>query len=228
MQKQVRCFQTVSGRWSINSKPVEIAGAYLGVSNLSSAARVTTITVDGTEVYQVTIANYVVFVDKFGTITKVQVLQYGAPSSSGGRWRVLHVAGNVNMKMMTTISENQSFITEHKMKQSGNNNNKSSGWKFLVASFSLTSFIGLVNLFSGKDASMKDTSELDALINAPLPTLVPAASSTNDAAAPVLREVANPAPTPTPIVQNPVIERVTIGSSGSGSSSPSTKTSSSR
>jgi uncharacterized membrane protein YkoI len=66
-----------------SQQAIEIAGAYLGVSNLSSA-RVTTITIDGTEVYQVTIANYVVFVDKFGTITKVQVLQYVAPSSSGG------------------------------------------------------------------------------------------------------------------------------------------------
>jgi len=62
---------------------VEIAAAYLGTANLS-AARVNTLTVDGTEVFQVTISNYVVFVDKFGTITKVQVIEYTAPSSGGG------------------------------------------------------------------------------------------------------------------------------------------------
>jgi len=108
------------------------------------------------------------------------------------------------------------------------NTNKSGGWKFLIASISLTSFIGLVNLFSGKDANSGSTSELDALVNAPLPTLVPAISMTNDAAETDLREVSGPAPTPTANAQNPVIERITVGSSGGGSTSPSTRTSSSR
>ncbi len=63
------------------NQAVEIAAAYLGVTNTSSA-QVSELVLDGTQVYKVTIANYVIFVDKFGTITKLQVLQYSASSSS--------------------------------------------------------------------------------------------------------------------------------------------------
>ncbi len=63
---------------------VEIAADYLGINNTSSAV-VTSLAVEGTEVYKVTIANYVLFVDKFGTITKVQVVQYNSPSSGGSK-----------------------------------------------------------------------------------------------------------------------------------------------
>jgi hypothetical protein len=65
-----------------DQQAIEIAANYLGVLNPSSAV-VTPYTVDGTEVYKVTIANYVLFVDKFGTITKIQVIQYNSPSSGG-------------------------------------------------------------------------------------------------------------------------------------------------
>lgn len=66
---------------------VEIAASYLGVANTSSAV-VVRLAVDGTEVFKVTIANYILFVDQYGTITKVQVVQYtssnsGSSGSSG-------------------------------------------------------------------------------------------------------------------------------------------------
>jgi hypothetical protein len=65
-----------------DQQAIEIAANYLGVLNPSSAV-VTPYTVDGTEVYRVYLANYVLFVDKFGTITKMQVIQYNSPSSGG-------------------------------------------------------------------------------------------------------------------------------------------------
>ena len=59
---------------------IEIAADYLGVKNTNTAV-VKQIEVDGTEAYKVFISNYVLYVDKYGTITKFQVIQYTSPGS---------------------------------------------------------------------------------------------------------------------------------------------------
>jgi hypothetical protein len=111
------------------------------------------------------------------------------------------------------------------MNTSNNQNGKSGGWKIIIASLSVTSLIGLINIFSNRDASKAGSnSNVDALLNLPLPTLVPAAQVDHTAPATVLREVTQPVVTPTPAKQSPVIENVIVGG---GSSGPSTSTSSS-
>ena len=103
-----------------------------------------------------------------------------------------------------------------------------SGWKVLIASLSVTSFVGLMNLFSSRDVKSVNSQVLDALLDASLPTLVPAASVSNVVAAPektpttVLREVSAPTTITIPPKQQVVIEQVVVGSSN-----PSTSTSSS-
>ena len=112
------------------------------------------------------------------------------------------------------------------MNTSNNQNGRSSGWKIIIASLSVTSLFGLINIFSNRDATKTGSnSNVDALLNLPIPTLVPAAAA--DQTAPTsttLREVDQPATTVAPAKQSPVIESVIVGG---GSSSPSTSTSSS-
>lgn len=116
------------------------------------------------------------------------------------------------------------------MNTSNNQNNKSGGWKIVIASLSVTSLIGLINVFSNRDAAKTGSnSNVDALLNLPIPTLVPVEPV--DQIVPTtttLREVAQPEVTATPAKQSPVIESVIVGGGSSGgSSSSSTSTSSS-
>jgi hypothetical protein len=116
------------------------------------------------------------------------------------------------------------------MNTSNNQNGRSSGWKIIIASLSVTSLIGLINIFSNKDAlKNSNPSNVDALLNMPIPTLVPVAAVDQQAApTTTLREVALPVVTATPAKQSPVIESVIVGGGSSGGSSgPSTSTSSS-
>ena len=63
------------------------------------------------------------------------------------------------------------------MNTSNNQNGKSSGWKIIIASLSVTSLIGLINIFSNRDAAKTGSdSNVDALLNLPIPTLVPVAA----------------------------------------------------
>jgi uncharacterized membrane protein len=62
-------------------KAVQIAADYLQVSD-TSKANVQTVVVDGAEFYKVTLSNYVFYIDAYGNITKVQVIQYTSTSSS--------------------------------------------------------------------------------------------------------------------------------------------------
>ena len=48
-----------------------------------NAFRVSQLNVGGSMVYKVSIANYDLFIDKFGTIAKVQITQFTSPESSG-------------------------------------------------------------------------------------------------------------------------------------------------
>jgi hypothetical protein len=58
-------------------------------------------------------------------------------------------------------------------------NHKISGiWKTLIASLSVTTLVGLVNLFSNRDAKSANAQVIEALLNNPVPTLVPAAQVT--------------------------------------------------
>lgn len=116
------------------------------------------------------------------------------------------------------------------MNTSNNQNGKPNGWKFIIASLSVTSLIGLINIFSNRDAvKTGGDSNVDALLNLPIPTLVPAAEVNQTApATTTLREVDQPVATAAPAKQSPVIESVVVGGgSPSGSSKPSTSTSSS-
>ncbi|MCJ7519431.1 MAG: hypothetical protein MUO42_07140, partial [Anaerolineaceae bacterium] len=83
--------------------------------------------------------------------------------------------------------------------------------------------------FSNKDAKTGSSQIIDALLDKPVPTLVPvtAGNDNSTASATALREVAQPAPTATLANQTPVIEKVIMGNN-SGSSGPSTSTSSSK
>jgi hypothetical protein len=54
------------------------------------------------------------------------------------------------------------------------NRKLSGGWKTLIASLSVTSLVGLVNLFSNEDANTTNYQAIDTLLNNPVPTLVPA------------------------------------------------------
>jgi hypothetical protein len=60
---------------------IQIAADYLGVTNTSNFV-VKRLSIDGTDVFKVFINNYVLVVDKFGTITTFQVIQ-SAPANSG-------------------------------------------------------------------------------------------------------------------------------------------------
>ena len=111
------------------------------------------------------------------------------------------------------------------MNTSNTQNNKSKGWKLIIASLSVTSLIGLINIFSNKDAvKIGSQSNVDALLNLPIPTLVPVVAVDQTAPTTTLREVAQPVATFAPAKQSPVIESVVVGGSSSG---PSTSTSSS-
>ena len=111
------------------------------------------------------------------------------------------------------------------MNTSNNQNGRSSGWKIIIASLSVTSLFGLINIFSNRDAAKTGSdSNVDALLNLPIPTLVPVAAVDQTAPTTTLREVDQPVATAAPAKQSPVIESVIVGG---GSSSPSTSTSSS-
>lgn len=60
---------------------IQIAADYLGVLD-SSIGVVKVITLDGVEIYQVFIANYVLYVDKYGEITRMQVIDYSSQNNS--------------------------------------------------------------------------------------------------------------------------------------------------
>jgi len=117
------------------------------------------------------------------------------------------------------------------MNTSNNQNGKSSGWKIIIASLSVTSLIGLINIFSNRDAAKTGSdSNVDALLNLPIPTLVPVEAVDQIAPTTIttLREVAQPVITATPAKQTPGIESVVLDGGSSGSKSkPSTSTSSS-
>jgi len=116
--------------------------------------------------------------------------------------------------------------------QPSNNQRLSKGWKMVIASLSVTSFVGLANLLSTKDVKSANSEVIDALINSPLPTLVPVTARSNSVSVPgstpaaALREVTQVAQAQTPVKQAPLIE-VVGGGKSSGSSSASTSTSSS-
>jgi hypothetical protein len=116
--------------------------------------------------------------------------------------------------------------------QPSHNQKISSGRKMIIASLSVTSLIGLANLFSPKDVKSANSEVIDALVNNPLPTLVPVAARNSSVAVPnstpaaALREVTQVAPAQAPVKQAPLIE-VVGGGNSSGSSKPSTGTSSS-
>jgi len=61
---------------------IQITADYLGVTNTSNFV-VKRLSIDGTDVFKVYINNYVLVVDKFGTITTFQVIKT-APSSGSG------------------------------------------------------------------------------------------------------------------------------------------------
>jgi hypothetical protein len=112
------------------------------------------------------------------------------------------------------------------------NNKLPNGWKVLIASLSVTSFVGLMNMFSGRDVKSVNSQVLDSLLDTPMPTLVPVVNNNIVFAAPektqaaALREVSAPATTTAPPKQKVVIEQVFAGGS-SKSSGGSTSTSSS-
>jgi hypothetical protein len=61
---------------------IAAVGDYLKIKNTSNAV-VKKYTVNGTDIYKVFINNYVLVVDKYGTITQFQIVQYNSsPSSS--------------------------------------------------------------------------------------------------------------------------------------------------
>jgi len=60
---------------------IQISADYLGVTNTSNFV-VKRLSIDGTDVFKVYVNNYVLVVDKYGTITTFQVIKT-APSSSG-------------------------------------------------------------------------------------------------------------------------------------------------
>jgi uncharacterized membrane protein YkoI len=61
---------------------IQITADYLGVNNTSNFV-VKRIVIDGTEAFKVYVNNYVLVVDKFGTITTFQVIQYTSSNTSG-------------------------------------------------------------------------------------------------------------------------------------------------
>jgi len=70
-------------RTQINEQQaIQIAADYLGVINTSNFV-VKRIVIDGTEAFKVYVNNYVLVVDKYGTITTFQVIK-SAPSNSDG------------------------------------------------------------------------------------------------------------------------------------------------
>ena len=62
---------------------VTIAGNYLGVTDLSGAS-VQLVELEGSQFFKVTVSSYVLYIDSFGNITKVQTIQYVSQSSSSG------------------------------------------------------------------------------------------------------------------------------------------------
>ena len=103
--------------------------------------------------------------------------------------------------------------------------------KFSIASLSITSLIGLWNLFSREESNNAITPEQNKdnnFLNSPLPTLIPSVldESASDLNVQQIEEIEPEKVQPT---EEPVIERVVIGSSGgSGGGAPAAKTSSSR
>ena len=64
-----------------NQQAVQIAADYLQIGD-TSRANVQTVVIDGAEFYKVSLGSYVVYIDAYGNITKVQEIQYTSTSSS--------------------------------------------------------------------------------------------------------------------------------------------------
>ena len=75
-----------------SQQAVQIAADYLQVSD-TSRANVQSVAIDGAEFYKVTLGNYVVYIDAYGNITKVQVIQYTSTSSSSSGSSSSHESG---------------------------------------------------------------------------------------------------------------------------------------
>jgi hypothetical protein len=75
-----------------SQQAVQIAADYLQVND-TSRANVQSVVIDGAEFYKVTLGNYVVYIDAYGNITKVQVVQYTSTSSSSSGSSSSHESG---------------------------------------------------------------------------------------------------------------------------------------
>jgi TolA-binding protein len=60
---------------------IAIAAEYLGISDQTSA-NVQSVELEGSSFFKVNISSYVVYIDAYGNITKVQSIQYASPSTS--------------------------------------------------------------------------------------------------------------------------------------------------
>jgi putative effector of murein hydrolase len=114
--------------------------------------------------------------------------------------------------------------------QPTNNQKLTGGWKLIIASLSVTSIVGMINLFSTKDVKTVNSQVINSILDKPVPTLVPVVVNGSNpvpaaVAAPTaaLREVSQIAPSPTPVKQTPVIQKVGGGTSGSSTSTSSSK-----
>lgn len=73
-------FSSVPHRISAD-QAIQLAGQYLKTNDLSKA-NVQSIVLEGKEFFKVTIGNYVIYVDAFGNISKVQLIQYAPQAAS--------------------------------------------------------------------------------------------------------------------------------------------------
>ena len=90
------------------------------------------------------------------------------------------------------------------------NRKLSGGWKTLIASLSVTSLVGLVNLFSNEDANTSNYQAIDSLLNNPVPTLVPAVEVRIPVLAPVPTAVPTAVPTVVPVAPPAYVPPTTV------------------
>ncbi|MDK2980191.1 MAG: hypothetical protein PWQ55_538 [Chloroflexota bacterium] len=64
-----------------SQQAIQVAADYLQIND-TSRATVQTVVLEGSEFYKVNLGSYVVYIDAYGSITKVQEIQYTATSSS--------------------------------------------------------------------------------------------------------------------------------------------------
>ncbi len=64
-----------------SQQAIQVAADYLQIND-TSRATVQTVVLEGSEFYKVTLSSYVVYIDAYGSITKVQEIQYTTTSSS--------------------------------------------------------------------------------------------------------------------------------------------------